>query len=119
VLLWTAPHVASFQLSLSILLYPCLLLAFISDSARQCHWGFPSRFLGEVDAETKRKPPAGITTPKQRRLDEPFARRENEVYLLEGDLWRVKLEDNDCDFHLELSAPGAAKTASRIIVEIP
>ena len=64
-------------------------------------------------------PPAGVTTLKQRRLDQPFPPRENEVYTLEGDLWRVKLEDNDCDFHLELSAPGKPKTAPRIIAEIP
>ncbi|HEV2021160.1 MAG TPA: hypothetical protein VGQ94_01390, partial [Terriglobales bacterium] len=64
-------------------------------------------------------PPAGVSTPKQRKLDQPFAPRENEVYTVEGDLWRVKVEDNDCDFHLELSAPGKPKTASRIIAEIP
>jgi hypothetical protein len=42
------------------------------------------------------------------------ARRQNT-----GDLWRVKLESNDCDFHLEISAPGQLKTANRIIVELP
>ena len=64
-------------------------------------------------------PPAGVTTPKQRKLDQPFAPRENEVYTVEGDVWRIKLEDNDCDFHLELSVPGKLKTSPRIIVEIP
>jgi len=42
------------------------------------------------------------------------ARRQNT-----GDLWRVKLESNDCDFHLEISTPGQLKTANRIIVELP
>ncbi len=64
-------------------------------------------------------PPAGMTTPQQRRLDQPFPPRENEVHTVEGDLWRVIVEDNDCDFHLELTKPGKPKTAPRIIVEIP
>ncbi len=44
---------------------------------------------------------------------------EEEVFEVEGDLWRVALEPNDCDYHLELSAPGGGKTALRIIAEIP
>ena len=53
------------------------------------------------------------------RLDEPLAPRESALFTIEGDLWRVKVEDNDCDFHIELSAPGGTKTSPRIIVEIP
>jgi hypothetical protein len=45
--------------------------------------------------------------------------RENQTYTLSGDLWRVKVEDNDCDFHLEVSPPGAGIDADRVIVEIP
>ena len=63
--------------------------------------------------------PQDVADPKRRRLDEPLTERETQVYSVEGDLWRVKVEDNDCDFHLELSVPGRPKTASRIIVEIP
>ncbi len=63
--------------------------------------------------------PDGITDPKTRRRDEPISPHESEVFAVTGDLWRVIVEDNDCDFHLELAAPGQPKTASRIIVEIP
>src|SRR5437016_4753460 len=28
--------------------------------------------------------------------------RENQAYTLTGDLWHIKVEGNDCDFHLEL-----------------
>ncbi len=63
--------------------------------------------------------PPDISNPKTRRRDEPIAPRESEVYRVEGDLWRVIVEDNDCDFHLELAAPGSPKTSPRIIVELP
>lgn len=63
--------------------------------------------------------PQGITDSKTRRRDEPIAPRESEVYTVEGDLWRVIVEDNDCDFHLELTAQSKPSTASRIIVELP
>jgi len=45
--------------------------------------------------------------------------RENQAYTLTGDLWHIKVEGNDCDFHLELSAPGTGTDADRIIVEVP
>jgi hypothetical protein len=45
--------------------------------------------------------------------------RENKVYVLEGNLWRVGLEGNDCDLHLELSDPSKGKSTDRVIVEIP
>src|SRR5439155_11475533 len=45
--------------------------------------------------------------------------RESQIFTVEGDLWRIVTEDNDCDFHLELSAPGAGPTADRVIVEVP
>ncbi len=63
--------------------------------------------------------PADITNPKTRKKDEPIAPRESQVFTVKGNLWRVIVEDNDCDFHLELSAPGKLKTAARIIVELP
>jgi hypothetical protein len=64
--------------------------------------------------------PAGIQDKTVRRQDSPFAGREQDaqVYEITGDLWRVRVEANDCDFHLEISAPGQPETANRIIVEI-
>jgi len=63
--------------------------------------------------------PTGIADSKTRRSNEPIDDREKQVYTLEGDLWRVIVEDNDCDFHFELTTPGHSKTAPRVIVEIP
>ncbi|HYL15249.1 MAG TPA: hypothetical protein VEV41_19580 [Terriglobales bacterium] len=63
--------------------------------------------------------PHGITDPKVRKSNDPVDPRESEVYTLTGDLWRVIVEDNDCDFHLELSAPGRPSTSARVIVEVP
>ena len=45
--------------------------------------------------------------------------QDGKIYEITGDLWRVKPESNNCDFHLEISAPGQLKTANRIIVELP
>ncbi len=65
--------------------------------------------------------PAGIQNKTMRKQDSPYAGREQDaqVYGITGDLWRVKVEANDCDFHLEVSAPGQPQAADRIIVEIP
>jgi hypothetical protein len=49
---------------------------------------------------------------------QPIDPKENQVFTVEGDLWRVVVEANDCDFHLELSAPGAGIAADRVIVEV-
>ena len=54
-----------------------------------------------------------------RTSNSPIDPRENQAFTMKGDLWRVKIEGNDCDFHLELSAPGDSSGADRVIVEIP
>jgi hypothetical protein len=67
----------------------------------------------------------GFDTPddirdKATRISEsPIDGLEDEVLELEGTLWRVAREANDCDYHLELSAPGKGKAATRVIAEIP
>ena len=38
---------------------------------------------------------------------------------LKGELWRVNVEANDCDFHLEISGIGGSQSDDRVIVEIP
>lgn len=65
--------------------------------------------------------PAGMQDKNVRKQDSPFPGREKDAHVSEitGDLWRVKVEANDCDFHLEISAPGQPQTANRIIVEVP
>jgi len=45
--------------------------------------------------------------------------RENIAYTIVGDLWRVIVEGNDCDFHLELTSPGNGRDADRVIIEVP
>ena len=49
----------------------------------------------------------------------PIDDRETQELTFVGDLWRVKIEDNDCDFHLEITSPGNGSDADRVIVEIP
>jgi hypothetical protein len=63
--------------------------------------------------------PDGVANASVRKRDVPISSIEREVYTVEGDLWRVKMEDNDDEYHLEISARGAKRTANRIIVEIP
>lgn len=63
--------------------------------------------------------PAGLSSRVVRASNKAIDDRENEVYVIEGNLWRVGLEGNDCDLHLELSDAGKGKSADRVIVEIP
>lgn len=63
--------------------------------------------------------PANIATPSTRRSGTAIDNRENQAFTITGDLWRVIVEDNDCDFHFEITTPGQPKTAARIIVEVP
>ena len=50
--------------------------------------------------------------------DEVLSPLEEKVFRLEGNLWRIKVEDNDCDFHLEISEAGTGKKTARIIAEL-
>src|SRR6266478_4268140 len=63
--------------------------------------------------------PAGVKNASVRGRNAPISPIESNVYTVEGDLWRVKMEDNDDEYHLEISARGAPRTANRIVVEIP
>lgn len=75
---------------------------------------------GTTVAEMLKWPaPAKVHKIKVREQDTAITPRENEVFRLEASLWRVKIEDNDCDFHLEVSDRGQGINASRVIVEIP
>lgn len=42
---------------------------------------------------------------------------EDSLYVLEGYLWMVKTEENDCDFHMEIGTKTG--TGTRMIVEVP
>ncbi len=65
--------------------------------------------------------PAGVEDPKTRGRDDLsdlLDPREGEARMIEGDVWVTKIEDNDCDWHIELSAPDAGASADRVIAEV-
>jgi hypothetical protein len=62
---------------------------------------------------------AGISEMGFKRKDSPLDPRESQEVILKGELWLVNVEENDCDFHLEITGLGGASTDDRIIVEIP
>jgi hypothetical protein len=63
--------------------------------------------------------PAGVKNASVRKQNIPISPIERNVYTVQGDLWRVTMEANDDEYHLEISARGTRRTANRIIVEIP
>jgi hypothetical protein len=63
--------------------------------------------------------PAKIGLRQTRTSETTIDDHENGVYIFEGSLWRIGLEGNDCDLHLELADVGKGNKANRVIVEIP
>jgi hypothetical protein len=63
--------------------------------------------------------PVDVKNASVRKQNVPISPVERNVYTITGDLWRVKMEDNDDEYHLEISARGASRTANRIVAEIP
>ena len=63
--------------------------------------------------------PVGVKNASVRKQNVPISPVERNVYTVEGDLWRVTMEPNDDEYHLEISARGAPRISKRIIVEIP
>jgi hypothetical protein len=64
-------------------------------------------------------PARGVGTPGYRTLENELDAKELKVFVLTGNLWRINVEANDCDFHLEITAPDGTATSDRVIVEIP
>jgi hypothetical protein len=60
-----------------------------------------------------------LNDPAVKRSSDPIDPRERKVFTLRGDIWIAKTEGNDCDYHVEMSAPGGSEDDPRIIVEIP
>ena len=73
----------------------------------------------QVDEMLSWDQPDDLQDPDIRSSNSPIHPREESVFQLEGDLWRVAQEANDCDYHLELSSSGKSAKADRIIVEVP
>jgi hypothetical protein len=64
--------------------------------------------------------PTGVnTSPAIRSSKTPISPYETRVFRIEGDLWQVKMEANDNEYHLEISRRGGRRNSNRIIVEIP
>jgi hypothetical protein len=64
--------------------------------------------------------PAGVNTSASvRQSNTPISPYETKVFRVDGDLWLVKMEDNDNEYHLEISRRGGGPKGNRIIVEIP
>jgi hypothetical protein len=63
--------------------------------------------------------PNRLWSKQLRESDDAIDERENQSYAVEGNLWRIVLEGNDCDLHLEVSDISKGASATRIIAEIP
>jgi hypothetical protein len=64
--------------------------------------------------------PAGVNTSASiRQSNSPISPYETTVFTVDGDVWLVKMQDNDDDYHLEMSGHGSGPKANRIVVEIP
>jgi hypothetical protein len=74
-------------------------------------WAAPANF---DDAAVRKAALDHGGTPADPREVQPW-----KVYKVRAKLWRVVMEDNDCDFHLELGGLKKGKTGYRIIAEIP
>lgn len=79
----------------------------------------PGVTLLTVEQVVTLPPATGVTQAGFRTKDSPLDTQESQVATVKGDLWRVNVEANDCDFHLEISRVGASSADDRIIVEIP
>lgn len=74
-------------------------------------WAAPANF---DDPDVRKAALADGGNPTDPREEQPW-----KVYKVRAKLWRVIMEENDCDFHLELGGLKKGKTGYRIIVEIP
>ncbi|MGD0696525.1 MAG: hypothetical protein ABSB82_17025 [Terriglobia bacterium] len=63
--------------------------------------------------------PANIDSKATRSSQEAIDNKETQVFTLTGNLWRIGLEGNDCDIHMELSDVSGDKASQRVIAEIP
>ena len=79
----------------------------------------PGMTLITVQQVIAATPASGVSQPGFKTRDTPLDPRELQVITLKGELWRVNIEANDCDFHLEISETGGGQGDDRIIVEIP
>jgi hypothetical protein len=101
---------------------------FGGDVESKYRWNVKHRAAASAEPSEVRLPemfgwgdPANVETPSVRNPTDPdqlLDPHEAEAHVLEGDVWVAKIEDNDCDWHLELSAPNAGSASDRIIAEV-
>jgi hypothetical protein len=63
--------------------------------------------------------PNNVDDPDVRSSNRLIDPRERRTFTIEGDLWRAKFEENDCDIHMEITTAGNRFRSKRIIAEIP
>jgi hypothetical protein len=63
--------------------------------------------------------PAGVEDPDVRYSREVIDGREGRAFRLDALLWLVKVSDDYCDIHMELSGLAGNKKSFRVIAEIP
>jgi len=75
-------------------------------------------FGATVDEVLQWPPAQGLGERGARDSDGPIDPREEALYVADVEVHVAKLSDDDCDLHLEVSAPGAGPDAPRVIVEL-
>ena len=83
------------------------------------HYSATQATVGQIVALNQRLPAGVNTSASIRASNTPISPYETQVFRVDGDLWRVKMEGNDNEYHLEISRRGGRRTMNRIIVEIP
>lgn len=75
-------------------------------------------FATTVDEMLQWPPAQGLGERGARDSDDAIDPREEALYVADVEVHVAKLSDDDCDLHLEVSAPGAGPDAQRVIVEL-
>src|SRR5262249_14966511 len=75
--------------------------------------------VGQIIALNAKLPVGVNTSSAIRSSNTPISPYETRVFTVDGDLWQVKMEGNDNEYHLEISRRGGRRNMNRIIVEIP
>jgi hypothetical protein len=83
------------------------------------HYSATHATVGQIVALNGKLPAGANTSAAIRSSNTPISPYETRVFRVDGDLWQVKMEGNDNEYHLEISRRGGRRNTNRIIVEIP
>jgi len=70
------------------------------------HYSATQATVGRIMALNQRLPAGVNTSASIRASNTPISPYETQVFRVDGDLWRVKMEGNDNEYHLEISRRG-------------